>query len=115
VRFHPDQRRDDYRSAAGIARLAAQEGKKVWWAAAHQSAEYYGVVFCRADHVEPAECVVGTDNREREELAGLPEPDVVFIGKPELFDRTGAVRSYIAEHGFQLTRRLMAFDMFEAP
>jgi len=115
VRFHPDHRRDDYRGAAGIARIAVQEGKKVWWAAAHESAEYYGVVFCRADQVEQGECVIGSDNREREELAGLPEPDVIFISKPELHDRTRAVRSYVEEHRFRLKYHFMAFEVFESP
>lgn len=115
VRFHPDHRRDDYRGAARIARIAVQEGKTVWWAAAHESAEYYGVVFCNADPVDQRACVVGTDNREKEELKGLPDPDVILSSKPEFYDTTSAVRSYVEEHRFRLKHRLMAFEVFESP
>jgi len=115
VRFHPDHRRDDYRGAARIARIAVQDGKTVWWAAALESAEYYGVVFCRVDEVDQRACVVRTDNREKRSLEHLPEPDVILISKPELHDRPGAVRSYIDEHRFRLKRRLMAFEVFELP
>ena len=114
VRFHPDHRRDDYRSAASIARAAAQEGKTVWWAAAPETAEYYAVVFCEGHALEQRACVVRTGNRDNEALGALPEPDVILISKPELHDTTGAVRKYIEDHGFQLKRRLMAFEEFES-
>jgi hypothetical protein len=115
VRFHPDHRRDDYRGAARIARIAVQQGETVWWAAAPESAEYYGVVFCRVGAAEQRACVVRTDNRDNEKLKGLPDPDVILISKPELHDRTGEVRRYIEEHGFQLKCRLMAFEVFSLP
>jgi hypothetical protein len=115
VRFNQDHGRDDYRGAARIAQRAAQEGKTVWWAAAPETAEYYGVVFCRADPGDRQACVVQTGNREERSLEHLPKPAVILLSKPELYDTTGAVQSYIQEHGFQLTRRLMAFEVFESP
>jgi hypothetical protein len=115
VRFHPDHRRDDYRGAAGIARTAVHNGKTVWWTAARDTAEYYGVVFCKAELAEQRACVVRTDNREKEELKGLPEPDMILLSKPELHDGTGAVRGYVEGHRFRLKSRLMAFEVFEAP
>jgi len=115
LRFGPDHRRDDYRSAARIAHLAVQEQKTVWWAAARVSAEYYGVVFCEADPASRRACVIHTDNREKEELEGLPAPEVILISKPAFHDTTGAVRNYAEEHQFQLKRRLMAFEVFESP
>ena len=115
VRFDPSHRRDDYRSAARIARTAAHKGKIAWWAAAHETAEYYGVVFCGVDADDQRACVVPTDNREKRGLENLPEPDVILISKPELYDRTGAVRSYVEEHRFRLKYRPMAFEVFELP
>jgi hypothetical protein len=115
VRFHPDHRRDDYRSAARIARIAVQEGKTVWWAAAFECAEYYGVVFCKAGPVDRHACVIRTDNRGKEQLRKLPEPDVIVISKPELYDTTDAVRDYVGDHRFRLKHRLMAFGVFESP
>jgi hypothetical protein len=115
VRFHPDHRRDDYRGAARIARVAVQEGRTVWWAAAHESAEYYGVVFCKTNTLDQRACVIATDNREKEKLKGLPVPDVIVISKPELHDTPRAVRSYVEQHPFQLKHRLLAFEVFESP
>jgi hypothetical protein len=115
VRFHPDHRRDDYRGAASIARTAVQEGKTVWWAAARESAEYYGVVFCAANPVGQRACVVRTNNRDKWRLEHLSAPDVILISKPELHDTTRALRTYVEEHGFQLKHRLMAFEVFEPP
>lgn len=115
MRFHPDHRRDDYRSAARLARIALQEEKTVWWAAARECAEYYGVVLCKAQSVNRRACVVHADNLKKEELQGLPEPDLILISKPELHDTTRAVRSYVEEHRFQLKDHLMAFEVFELP
>ena len=115
VRFHPDHRRDDYRGAARIARIAVLEGRTVWWAAARETAEYYGVVFCKAGPVDRYACVFCTDNPEKEELKKLPKPDLILISKPELYDATRAVRSYAEEHRFQLRDRPMAFEVFELP
>ena len=115
VRFNPHHSRDDYRGAARIARTAVQEGKTVWWAGDQVVAEYYNVVFCGADPADQRACVVRTNNRDKRGLEHLPEPDVILISKPELFDTSGAVRSYIDEHRFQLKSHLMAFQVFEAP
>ena len=115
VRFHPDHRRDDYRGAAAIARVAAQEGKTVWWTAAPETAKYYAVSFCEDGAPGQPACVVRTGNGDRKALAALPKPDVILISKPELHDTTGAVKNYIEEHRFRLTRRFMAFEEFELP
>jgi hypothetical protein len=115
VRFHPDNRRDDYRGAARLARIAVLEGRTVWWAAARETAKYYGVVFCKAGPVDRYACVYCTNNHWKEGLENLPKPDVILISKPELFDTTRAVRSYTEEHRFQLKDRLMAFEVFELP
>jgi len=115
VRFHPDHRRDDYRGAARLACIAVLEGRTVWWAAAREPAEYYGVVFCKAGPVCRRACVVPTNNRDKEGLKGLPIPDVILISKPELHDTTRAVRSYVEQHGFRLKHHLMAFEVVELP
>jgi hypothetical protein len=115
VRFGPDHRRDDYRNAAQIARIAAQQGKTVWWAAAGACAEYYGIVFCDADPANRPACVVHTENLNKEELERLPKPEVILISKPAFHDANKAVRSYVEGHRSQLTHRLVAFEVFELP
>ncbi len=43
IRFAPRHRRDDYRSAADIARQAQAAGEHVWWLADVSTGLYYGV------------------------------------------------------------------------
>jgi hypothetical protein len=115
VRFHPDHRRDDYRGASSVARIAVQEGRTVWWAASPECAEYYGLAFCNPGIAENRACVIATENRKKEELAGLPQPDLIVISKPELYDRTKAVQAYAGDHRFQVKHRMKAFEVFESP
>jgi hypothetical protein len=80
-----------------------------------ECAEYYGVVFRKADPVSRPACVIHTGNRDKEGLEGRPEPEVIVISKPAFHDAITAVRGYAGEHRFQLNHRLMAFEVFESP
>jgi hypothetical protein len=112
VRFHPQHRRDDYRAAAGYAVAASTVGLVVWWVGDQRVADYYGVRFCD-DPVVADECVVYATNTTAEEHVAMSEPAVVVMSdKPELHDRTAAIRGYLASNGFEVVRRLMAFSVY---
>jgi hypothetical protein len=110
IRLAPRHSRDDYRGAAHIAKLAAREGKTVWWTAAVEPAAYYQVLPCKAAHGDPRGCVFHTDNRTGGYLTDLPTPDLILLSKPELYDTTGAVREFIRQHHFRLVERFKAFE-----
>jgi 4-amino-4-deoxy-L-arabinose transferase-like glycosyltransferase len=114
IRLAPRHSRDDYRSAARIARLAVRDGKTVWWAAAIEPAAYYRVTPCEVGSEHPRGCVFLTDNRTDGDLTRLPAPDLIVLSKPELYDNTGAVRGYVTRHHLRLAERLTAFEVFTA-
>jgi hypothetical protein len=65
--------------------------------------------------------VDGRDRRQQERkrggrkpnTAGFAEPDFIPATKAKLLNTTTPVRSYPDQQGFQLTRRVMAFEGFE--
>lgn len=72
-------------------------------------------MFCKVDSVSRRACLIHTDNRDREELVGLPVREVILFNKPAFHDTTRAVRGYAEEHGIRLKWRLMAFEVLESP
>jgi hypothetical protein len=113
IRFHPRHARDDYRSAAHLARALAQEGSSVWWSAAGNCARYYGVPFC-TDGDPPGEpCVTSITNMTTDELDGLSQPRYIIASKPDIHDMTGALREYLGNHDVTQRESFTAFKVFE--
>jgi hypothetical protein len=112
VRFHPDHRRDDYRSAAQLATESADAGQVVWWSASSRCAKYYGVEFCDPSSVREQRCVYEAVNLLTAEIERLPPADVVLMSKPELHDRRGHLSSWIEDQQLTPGRGFMAFDVY---
>jgi hypothetical protein len=112
LRFHPDHSRDDYRAAAHLTNVALRDGKNVWWAAAPQTAGYYGVAFCQDGHSGEHPCVVFVENARIKDLSILPAPDVVVLSKPDLFDINGGVQRYLIQENYRVTDSLLAFHVY---
>jgi hypothetical protein len=108
IRFAPRHFRDDYRSAAAVARTAAAEQRIVWWAADGSTGTYYGVPLAGggAHHlISP----------EPEPLAAAPAADVIVLSKPDVYDLHGSIRRHIAEEEFVRTATFQSFEVFERP
>ncbi len=114
LRFHDTHRRDDYRSASGIARTAVERGETVWWVASPHCGEYYGLRFCDPPSESEGECVVWLESPDFADLRILPDPDLIVISRPEFFDHRGAIRSRIASNGFAVVEQPVAFQIFRA-
>ncbi|MDQ3200371.1 MAG: hypothetical protein M3Q46_14515 [Verrucomicrobiota bacterium] len=101
IRFADRHRRDDYRSAALIAKQAQEAGRHVWWLADISTGLYYRVPL---------------DSPEINPSPALPSPkqapDLVILSKPDIYDSTGAVRAYLALNHFKVTRVLPAFEIW---
>jgi hypothetical protein len=111
VRFAPRHRRDDYRDAAQAGREALAGGKRVWWVAAKYAGEYYGLSQTSdPKDVSRALLVYRPDSQY---LANLPNPDVVILTKPVLFDTTGAIIAYLQARHYRQTETLQAFSIWE--
>jgi hypothetical protein len=125
LRFSDRHRKDDYHSAADLAKAALLQGQRVWWAA-----DFVGAVFYRVpgdfdylgeltgDHRTPncqdlpgAQAVA---NFFPDCLAGLSLPDLVLLSKPETFDRHGAVAAVLATPGYVKVQDLPAIEVWRA-
>jgi hypothetical protein len=101
IRFAPRHRRDDYRSAAAIAREAQSAGENVWWLADISTGIYYRVP------LDSPRLSASPDP------LGLPWlPDLVVLSKPDVYDGSGAARAYLAQKNFKVTSALPAFQIW---
>ncbi len=126
LRFAPRHEKDDYRAAAQIARLAASQGQRVWWAADSVGATYYRLPG-EFDHLgeltgqhRPLPChdlpgVQSVPNAPAACLQRLSMPDLVILSKPESFDTGGAITAYLTQHRFVRVQALPAFVVWRAP
>jgi len=102
IRFGPHFRRDDYRSAAAVARTALDAGEKVWWLADVSTGRYYHVPF------GSPQLTVTPD------LSGpVTTPDLVIFSKPDIYDSSDAVRHYLTANGFTVTQIQPAFEILK--
>ena len=108
-RFAYRHERDDNRGAAAISQAALAQGEIVWWGADRDGAMYYGLPFS----LEPrAGSVLIQWKPQPAFLAGLEEPALIVLSKPDIFDTYGALRQYIQEHGYVQTQSLPAFTFW---
>jgi hypothetical protein len=104
IRFAPRHERDDYRSAANLARNAVTANEKVWWIADEVTGAYYKL---------PVDSPNLTLRSSLTDLASAPTPDLVCFSKPDIYDARGKIDNYLREHDFKVTRVLPAFQIFE--
>lgn len=106
LRFDPAYRRDDYRSAAAIAKATLAEGGIVWWAADWAAAEYYGLEMSRSPN-DPSRAYHAANLTATSQRL----PDLIVINRPNNFDQyglLGALPGYRdlphPPQGFRITR-----------
>jgi len=107
LRFLPMHHRDDYRGAAALAKEALQQGKRVWWNADTQTGEYYGLNF------RPESALTAWYNSPEADLEQAPLPDLLILGKPDIYDIFGTMANYAKKHGFEPCATLTAFTLFK--
>ena len=125
LRFADRHRKDDYRTAAAIAREEISRGSRVWWAADAIGANYYrlpgefdfmgeltGVHKSVACNDFPG--IQSISNASGECLATLLPPDMVILSKPESFDTSGGITAYLQSKHFAKVRELPAFAIWRA-
>ena len=104
VRFAHRHEKDDYRSAAAVAKSAAASGQHVWWNAESLAADYY--------HVAGDDHVSVILNPRKGSLRNRPAPDLVIVSKPETYDPHGGMAEYLREGGYHLTQQLPPVDFW---
>jgi hypothetical protein len=111
LRFAPRHARDNYRSAAAIARQALQDGKTVWWNANERGAAYYHLPLA-TNGVAAGQALLLV-NPSREVLLGTARPDMIIASRPDVFDDGGALAEFVAQSHYRLGTNLMAFTVWE--
>jgi hypothetical protein len=95
TRFSPRFAKDDYRTAAQIAKFSHEDEKTIWWAADSATANYYGLEF--------SEKVLNVMGLSAEELHSLPIPDIVLVSKKDIYDPQNAISSFLSERSYATT------------
>ena len=106
LRFSATHHREDYRSAAALARQSLTTGKSVWWVADQATAAYYGLK-------QGEQGLSFWFSPEDTDLVGKPEPDLVCVSKRDIYDRNNTLESFLTRHGFVPTATYTAFTVFE--
>lgn len=111
VRFAARHEKDNYRTAAALAKSALVGGQTVWWNANDFGAAYYGLPITTNLPVAsgkafwlvspPAELILA---------AGMP--DVIITSRRDVFDARGAVAEFLAREHFQPVTNLTAFTVW---
>lgn len=109
-RFLAQYRKDDYRSAAQMAKVALGSGKTVWWVANHVTAEYYSLR-AASDKIGQGR-VIWFNAENARDTENQPAPDLIFLSKPDVHDIGNKVLSYIDAQGYRRIAELAAFRIY---
>ena len=123
LRFADRHRKEDYQSAASIAKQELAAGKRVWWVADVLGARYYGLpgefdyMGELTNKPKPYECVdhagvQAVGDAPANCLRKLAAPDVVLVSRPETFDQKGVVAAYLKAGSFVKVKDLPAFTVW---
>jgi len=104
LRFSPRFAKDDYRTAAQIAKSGLEDRKTIWWAADSATANYYGLEF--------SEKVINVMGLSAEKLKNIPMPDIVLISKKDIYDPQNAISSFLTERSYT-TSYAAAFIIYQ--
>ncbi|MEP6820919.1 MAG: hypothetical protein ABI946_01070 [Chthoniobacterales bacterium] len=110
LRFGERHRKDDYRTAAEVAKAALAASEVVWWSADSSAAIYYEVPIHSPSGSGGVFLMI---HPTADDLARLSEPNTVIASKPDLYDgQIDNLADYLAAHAFTPTRELPAFTIW---
>jgi len=110
IRWSPTHAKDDYRTASNLARVAVAQGKRVVWIGATGPAIYYQVSFSKSWPPAP-----GTVGMYLPAMVSDGPPDLIFVTKPDLFDRQRFLPYWIAQPGVKVTTPCPSFVLYQIP
>jgi hypothetical protein len=104
TRFSPRFAKDDYRTAAQIAKSSQEDEKTIWWAADTATANYYGLEF--------SEKVINVVGLSAEELQNIPIPDIVLVSKSDIYDSNCFITDFLVDKNLASVRKIKAFSIY---
>lgn len=111
LRYCALHHKDDYRTAAEIARSELASGRSVWWAAEAAGADYYHLPLSRDKPA--AGNALELISPSWKHIVALPPADVILLSKTDLFDANGVIARFVAEHDYTKTSVLPAFTIWK--
>ncbi len=128
LRLSPRFAKDDYSTAATLAKQAMRGNKSIWWAADPAAGKYYKVfpknIEKNTGSAEPSVITGGplkcetpwvatlTVNFSLDQLGALPVPDFVFLSKVDIYDPTGTLRDWLKHNNFHICNSLPSFSVW---
>jgi uncharacterized membrane protein len=110
IRWSPTHAKDDYRTAAGLAREYMAEGKRVCWIAAPGPALYYEVPISNSWPPQP-----GTASIRLPDPGSPSRPDVILVSKPDVFDHQRTLPQWISLPGIDTSTPCQSFVLYQLP
>lgn len=111
IRFAPRHDKDDYRTAATLAKHALAENRSVWWNASDSAAEYYQVPLTTNGSPQSAAWFVARPGPGF--ATNLSQPDVVIASKPDVYDALGGLADFLKANHYQAATNFMAFTVWQ--
>ncbi len=111
-RFGPAHAKDDYRTSSRIAASVIEGGGRVWWAADAAAAHVYQAPIAlerRPGHAWRLQ------NPSPDDLRFELPPDLLVIGRPDVYDPLGTLARYATANGLQPLRQLQAITLYSRP
>lgn len=104
IRFSPRFAKDDYRTAAQIAKSSLENGKTIWWAADSATANYYGLEF--------DEKLINILGFSKSDLQNAPASSLVLLSKADIYDSNRFISDFLAKEDLKTSSFLKAFSVY---
>ena len=103
TRLSPRFAKDDYRTAAQIAKSSLENGETIWWAADSATANYYGLEF--------NEKVINVIGFSKSGLKNVDAPNLVFLSKLDIYDSNRFISDFLGENNLRRMQVIRAFSI----
>lgn len=107
IRFAPRHAKDDYRSAAAVARSALAVGDRVWW-----NADALGALVYKVPLGQGCSNALYVVEPQPGFASSLETPTLVVTSKPDIYDPDGILAAFLSSQQFHVTETFQAFQIW---
>ena len=112
LRFNQRHAKDDYRTAAAIARMAIAAGERVWWCADGNAAKFYDVLLPEKGDLPTPDQLTLTYYLSESVLTNQPAPSIVLVSRPDHFDIEGIAHNYLESGHYRVVQTFSGFTVW---
>lgn len=100
-RFAAHHAKENNRAVLKAEGAALATGAEVWWVGDDSLADYYGVPVREIDANSTAKAALLIRNPAPADLRKLPQPQLVGLLRPDVYDTHSAVQDYLKQHDYR--------------